>query len=505
MDAQPNHVLLQPYRPTDGDRFDAVKAAHLLNRAGFGGTSTEIGRVLELGPQRAVDWLMDFKDVPAERQGKDVPDLSSIAGYGADYKASIRMVAAGKTELERKAIAQKVRQANGEAIRATVAWWLRRMAYGPHPLQEKLTLFWHGHFTTSDKDERSASLMWRQNELLRANGAGNFRGFVRAVSRDPAMLDYLNNNSNRKQHPNENYARELMELFTLGIGNYTEQDVKEGARAFTGWAHDGDDYVFRKGLHDDGTKQFMGVAGNLNGDDVIDVILSKPMAARFIAGKLFRFFAHDDPDDAVVNALGKQLQQNKYELRPTLRTILTSRAFYSPDRRRVANQEPGAADAGHDPAGGSGDAARRRAAVRPEGDGPGAVPAAQRPRVARRADVDQHQHAAGAVQHGHQAAGRPAAADGRQPPVGRPRLGRPGPDGRPLADAPDPAAGIGRQEAGAGRRRRQGPRPRGRRAADGAADRGDAGVPVVLKRRLVTCYWLLVAWATISPRVTINQ
>ena len=329
MDSQPTHLLLQPYKPTEADPFDAVKAAHLLNRAGFGGTRDEVGKVLELGPTKAVDWLLDFKDAPAAEQGKDVPDLSSIDGYAPGYKEAIQQMA-GKSELDRQQIRMKIQRANGEAIRATVAWWLRRMAYGPHPLQEKLTFFWHGHFTTSDKDERSASYMWKQNELLRANAAGNFRAFVRAISRDPAMLDYLNNNSNRKQHPNENYARELMELFTLGIGNYTEGDVKECARAFTGWAHDGDDFVFRKGLHDDGVKHLLGTTGPLNGDDAIDVILATPACGRFVGGKLFRFFAHDDPDDSLVAAVGRHLQANRYELRPVVRTILTSRAFYSP-------------------------------------------------------------------------------------------------------------------------------------------------------------------------------
>ena len=144
------------------------------------------------------------------------------------------------------ALRQQLMHANREAIMATVKWWMNRMAYGPHPLQEKLTLFWHGHFTTSAKDEKVATLMWNQNELLRQMAASNFREYVRAISRDPAMLDYLNNTQNRKDHPNENYARELMELFTLGIGNYTEDDIKNSARSFTGWAHDGDDFVFRK-------------------------------------------------------------------------------------------------------------------------------------------------------------------------------------------------------------------------------------------------------------------
>ena len=331
MDIQSPHLQLQPYKPTDADPFNAVKAAHLLNRAGFGGTPAEVAKVLELGPTKAADWLLDFPDAGAAKQGTDVPDFDPIKADVVAYRKAIKELPAGETgEEQRRELRMKIQRANGEALRATVAWWLRRMAYGPHPLQEKLTLFWHGHFTTSDKDERQASYMWNQNELLRANAAGNFRSFVRAISRDPAMLDYLNNNSNRKQHPNENYARELMELFTLGIGNYTETDVKEAARAFTGWAHDGDDFVFRKGQHDDGRKTVLGTTGTLNGDEVIDVILARPATGKFIGGKLFRYFAYDDPDEALVTAVGRLLQQNKYELRPLLRTILTSRAFYGP-------------------------------------------------------------------------------------------------------------------------------------------------------------------------------
>jgi uncharacterized protein (DUF1800 family) len=204
------------------------------------------------------------------------------------------------------------------------------MAFGEHPLQEKLTLFWHGHFVTSAKDERSASAMWNQNELLRANSVGNFGKFVMAISRDPAMLDYLNNTQNRKAHPNENYARELMELFTLGIGNYTENDVKQAARAFTGWAHDGDDFVFRRFDHDNGFKTFLGQMGDFNGGDIIDIILAQNACARFIASKLFRYFAYEEVDDALAEALGSQLRQSRYEMRPLVRTILNSKAFYSP-------------------------------------------------------------------------------------------------------------------------------------------------------------------------------
>jgi hypothetical protein len=323
------HPLLQPYTPTPSDPFDAVKAAHLLNRAGFGGTPAEVERVRKLGPMDAVDELLDFPDAPAEDLSEtDVPDLSSIDGYPKDFKEVAKLYR-DKTEEERKELRQKLMAANREAIEATIAWWLRRMTFGPSPLQEKLTLFWHGHFTTSAKDERSATAMWKQNETLRANALGNFRTFVKQISRDPAMLDYLNNSQNRKAHPNENYARELMELFTLGIGNYTETDVKQGARCFTGWAHDGDDFVFRKFDHDTGVKTFLGHTGNFNGDDAIDIILSQPACPRFISSKLFRYFGYEEVDDSLAGGLASVLKQNNWELRPLVRTILTSKAFYS--------------------------------------------------------------------------------------------------------------------------------------------------------------------------------
>src|SRR5208282_4912555 len=195
----------------------------------------------------------------------------------------------------------------------------------------KLAFFWHGHFTTSARDERAASLMWRQNELLRRYAAGNFDPFLHAISKDPAMLDYLNNAQNKKQHPNENYAREVMELFTLGIGNYTEDDVQEGARAFTGWTHDGDEFIFREFQHDYGDKTFLGQTGNFDGDNVLDIILRQPACPRFVAGELFKYLAYDGVDDVLATALGDLFYGNQFELRPLIRTILTSRGFYSPE------------------------------------------------------------------------------------------------------------------------------------------------------------------------------
>jgi len=312
------------------DPFDAVKAAHLLNRAGFGGTPAEVAAVMQQGPIQAVDALLDFPDAGADEQSQtDVPDLSGIDGYPKSFK-DLRSQLQGKTQEQIKEIRQKLMMANREAIEAVMTWWLKRMSTGPHPLQEKLTLFWHGHFTTSAKDEKAASLIWNQNELLRTNSAGNFRTFVRQISRDPAMLDYLNNNENRKAHPNENYARELMELFTLGIGNYTEPDIKNSARAFTGWGHDGDDFIYRKFQHDDGIKYFMGHEGNFDGDDIIDIILTQPACPKFISGELFSYFAYEQPDESLASALGAVLRDSRFEMRPLIRTILTSKAFYSP-------------------------------------------------------------------------------------------------------------------------------------------------------------------------------
>jgi uncharacterized protein (DUF1800 family) len=325
------HALLQPYIPNGSDRFDAVKAAHLLNRAGFGGKPEEIEAIMELGPQRAVDALLDFPDASADEQSRtDLPDLSSV---GDDYPKTFearRALLIGKTEDERKAINQMLMLKNREAVAATLGWWLKRMSNAAYPLQEKLTLFWHGHFTTSARDERSAAAMWQQNETLRRNSAGNFRTFVKEISHDPAMLDYLNNQQNFKEHPNENYARELMELFTLGIGNYTENDIKQAARAFTGWGHDGENFFFRRAQHDYGIKTFMGRSGNFDGDDIIDIILQQPACAPYIAQRLLNFFVQDEPEPALCQSLGAVLRENGYDLRPVLTTMFTSKLFYSP-------------------------------------------------------------------------------------------------------------------------------------------------------------------------------
>ncbi|MGN6627975.1 MAG: DUF1800 domain-containing protein [Tepidisphaeraceae bacterium] len=324
------HPMLAPFTPTDDDPWDRVKAAHLLNRAGFGGTVDEVEKVYKLGPVDAVNWLMDFPNGASDEIAPDDgPDLSGIEGYPRSF-ADRQRIFRNKTPEERQILQQQMNQANGEALRAISLWWIKRMASCAYPLHEKLTFFWHGHFTTSARDERSAWLMWQQNETLRAHAAGNFGQFVHAISHDPAMLDYLNNQQNRKAHPNENYARELMELFTLGIGNYTEDDVKQVARAFTGWAHDGESFVFRKFDHDTGVKSFLGRTGNFDGDDAINIILQQRSCAPYICGKLWAYFVNENVDALVVQSLGQLFRDENYEIRPVLRTMFASRAFYAP-------------------------------------------------------------------------------------------------------------------------------------------------------------------------------
>lgn len=323
------HAQLEPFAESSTEPWDRIRAAHLLNRAGFGGTDEEIDKVVAAGPQRAVDWLLDFPEGASDvMSATDQPDLSSIEGYPRNFNER-RKLFEGKTAEERQLLQQRMNQANRQALAVVAAWWMGRMAAGPYPFHEKLTLFWHGHFTTSARDERSSFLMWQQNETWRAHAAGNFGKFVKAVARDPAMLDYLNNQQNRKAKPNENFARELMELFTLGIGNYTERDIKESARAFTGWAHDGEAFIYRKFDHDADEKNFFGFKGNFDGDDIIDIILKHKACAPYIASRFWNFFVSEQYDPAIIASLGDVLRENNYELRPMIRTLFTSKAFYN--------------------------------------------------------------------------------------------------------------------------------------------------------------------------------
>ena len=206
------------------ESWNYTTAAHLLNRAGFGGSPADVDRLVELGPRAALNSLLDFDQIPDPTPN---PDWAK-----PDPERAERLLKARQADADtRRQIQQEEQRTQRQHLIDLKFWWLQRMALGPRPLQEKMTLFWHGHFATSMEKVRDAYLMWRQNDLFRRHALGNWRTFLTAVAQDPAMLVWLDQAQSRREHPNENFARELMELFTLGEGHYTEKDVTEAARA----------------------------------------------------------------------------------------------------------------------------------------------------------------------------------------------------------------------------------------------------------------------------------
>lgn len=314
--------MLQPLSRKD---WNETRAAHLLGRAGFGATPAEITAAAQRPPEEVVAQLLDFDQATAPAQPP-----AFTKEKDAELKPERRYPLKGLSEVERKKRQQEMRRTEQEHLRELRAWWLDQMRYSRHPLQEKLTLFWHGHWASSAEKVRSAYAMWSQNRTLRGYAAGNFRQMTVALSQDPAMLVYLDNAQSRAAHPNENYARELMELFTLGIGNYTEDDIKNAARAFTGWTVHPDRIQFseRLAMHDSGQKTFMGRTGTFTARDIIDIVLEQPAAAPYIARKLWVFFASENPDPKLVEALANVLRENKWELKPMLSKLFTSREFH---------------------------------------------------------------------------------------------------------------------------------------------------------------------------------
>lgn len=264
--------------------------AHLLRRAGFGPSPSLLKDYGKLDFDAAVDRLVAGLTAPAPA---DPPGLNLYLPG---------------------------------AINAA---WLERMRSTTTPLAEKLTLFWHGHFATSIRKVEDPKMMWRQMRTLRALSGGKFDALASAVSRDPAMIRWLDGNSNRKGSPNENYARELMELFTIGRGNYTERDVREAARAFTGWGAERDGFVFRAEYHDAGGKTVLGQSGAFDGDDVVRIVTSRPECARFIGRKLLTFFSHPDPSASDVDAAAKVFTRTGGSLPDLMRHIFLAPAFRS--------------------------------------------------------------------------------------------------------------------------------------------------------------------------------
>ncbi len=332
--------------PIAAEEWDYDKAAHLVERAGFGATPAEIERLAAMSPEAAVDALVDFNAVdnraapafepsPIWNPGMDPFPKSRAEAVRIARETGAAMGVAVRPEGEPRRLQPVVNtffyglRSNAMETQRLVTWWGGRMLTTRRPLEEKLTLFWHGHFATGAGKVRDARMMLRQNEMLRANAAGSFRDLLVGILTDPAMLVYLDNGENRKDHPNENFGRELLELFTMGVGNYTEQDIREASRAFTGWTNDALEFRFDAETHDYGEKTFLGRTGAFDGEDVIDIILEAPVTAEFIAGKLYRFLVRGEIDADTRRELGGTFRGAGYELRPLLRRMFLSKDFYS--------------------------------------------------------------------------------------------------------------------------------------------------------------------------------
>lgn len=326
---------LRRFQPSAGNPWNRAKAAHLLNRGGFGGTPEEVARLASMRIEAAVEDLLTYEQVP----DADVPsvDFSEIREMYAEL-LRLRRGRAGEDSLRR--LAQQINRANILKFQELRTTWLRRMVRTKRPLREKMVLFWHGHLVSGLPETRVAEHMAMQLDLFRSLATGNFKKLVLAISRDPAMLSYLDNNSNRKGKPNENYARELMEMFTMGLGNYTEQDVKEAARAFTGWTFVGNEFAFQRNQHDDGVKTFLGRTGNWDGTDIIDIIFDQPATARLLPRMLWEFLAYLDPEEPLAEELGSTFRRSNWEVKPLLRTIFLSEAFYSEKALRSQIKSP---------------------------------------------------------------------------------------------------------------------------------------------------------------------
>ena len=300
----------KPWQPDAKSPFTLKEAGHLYRRAAFGASLPELREAVKQGLAPTLDRLLDGDPAAGKR-------LTFLTTTG-------------------ELIAQ---QGTANQLRG---WWLYAMLHSLHPLREKLTLFWHDHFATSINKVNSPPLMFKQNLTLRAHALGKLEPFLQAMSKDPAMLIWLDSNANVKGKPNENYARELMELFSLGVGNYTEQDIRQAARAFTGWQTDDGQYNFEESLHDGGEKAVFGAKGNFNGEDIVKLCLKKDACALFITRKLYRFYISDAqvPSDKLLTPLAEAFRKSDYDIKALVRQILSSRHFFSGHAYRQKIKSP---------------------------------------------------------------------------------------------------------------------------------------------------------------------
>jgi uncharacterized protein (DUF1800 family) len=304
-------------------------ARHLLARTGFGPTDAEVRAFAVLSRDEAILQLL---------QAPRIAPVTPPPAWALESGPLRPPRPETASEEERREFRQKnIRE--GLELRA---WWVREMLATSSPLTERMTLFWHNHFVSSQQKVRFARLMYRQNATFRAHALGSFATLLHAASKEPAMLLYLDSAQNRRGQPNENFAREVMELFTLGEGHYGESDVKDAARAFTGWGMERDlaGYVFRPALHDPGTKTVLGVTGPLDGDQVLDVLLAQPATAEYITAKLWREFVSAEPDAREVTRIARDFRSSNYDIRVALRGLLRSDAFWARENRGTLVKSP---------------------------------------------------------------------------------------------------------------------------------------------------------------------
>jgi uncharacterized protein (DUF1800 family) len=283
------------------------RMAHLLRRAGFGPAPGEVKARLEAGYERSVVELVEFQGVD-----DGLAELDHLVGGLLDFNQ----------------------------IEDVRTWWVYRMVHSRRPLLEKACLFWHGHFATGVGKVGSAPMMAQQNQVLREYGLGSFSELLLRVARDPAMLTYLDVAANKKAHPNENFSREVMELFTIGLGHYAEPDVREAARAFTGWGLKDGAFVFNPSDHDDGPKTFLGQTGKLDGSDVLRILAEHPATAERMCRKLFAFFAYPNPSNEALLPLQDAWRQSRGSIREVLRALFLSAGFSSVRAWRALIKSP---------------------------------------------------------------------------------------------------------------------------------------------------------------------
>ncbi|MCC8391380.1 DUF1800 domain-containing protein [Paraburkholderia sp. MMS20-SJTR3] len=308
--------------------LDLDDARFFLTRIGFAPGHAELAHYVGLTRAQAVDEVLASTRAQAVSSAPDW--LAEPVPTRAERNA---WTAAQRREQQ---------QLRGQRYELLRAWWVGEMLATPSPLTERMTLFWHNHFTSGQDKVPYPQLMARQNLLLRRHALGNFGELLHEVAKDPAMLQYLDGASNRKGRPNENFAREVMELFTLGEGHYTQRDVAQAARAYTGWGLDADTlaYTWRPAQHDDGDKSVLGQSGPFDGDQLLDILLARPETASFIATKLWREFVSGTPEPEPLEAIAARFRASGYDMKVALRALFLCDAFWRDGNRGVLVKSP---------------------------------------------------------------------------------------------------------------------------------------------------------------------